>query len=71
MFKETFRGILPSLVLATVLGFLSINWITNKYIQFIMGGIVFVLVMAISMIVFGANSYEKQKILALRNRYIR
>lgn len=71
LFKETFRGILPSLVLATVLGFLSINWITNKYIQFIMGGIVFVLVMAISMIVFGANSYEKQKILALRNRYIR
>ena len=71
LFKETFRGILPSLVLATVLGFLSINWITNKYIQFIMGGIVFVLVMAISMIVFGANSYEKQKILALRNRDIR
>lgn len=71
LFKETFRGILPSLVLATVLGFLSINWITNKYIQFIMGGIVFVLVMTISMIVFGANSYEKQKILALRNRYIR
>ena len=70
LFKETFRGILPSLVLATVLGFLSINWITNQYLQFVVGGMVFGLVMGVSMIAFGANSYEKQKILVLRNKYI-
>ena len=63
LFKETFRGILPSLVLATVLGFLSINWITNQYLQFVVGGMVFGLVMGVSMIAFGANSYEKQRIL--------
>lgn len=70
LFKETFRGILPSLVLATVLGFLSINWITNQYLQFVVGGMVFGLVMGVSMIAFGANSYEKQKILVLKNKYI-
>lgn len=70
LFKETFRGILPSLILAAVLGFLSINWITNQYLQFVVGGMVFGLVMGVSMIAFGANSYEKQKILVLRNKYI-
>ena len=61
LFKETFRGILPSLVLATAFGFLSIHWITNQYIQFIVGGIIFLTVMAVSMITFGANIYEKQQ----------
>lgn len=70
LFKETFRGILPSLILATALGFLSINWITNQYLQLIAGGIVFVFVMVINMLIYGANSYEKGKILALINRYI-
>ena len=62
LFKETFRGILPSLILATIFGFLSINWIANQYLQFVVGGIMFCLVMGINMFIFGANSYEKEKI---------
>ena len=68
LFKETFRGILPSLVLAAALGVLSIYWIKNQYLQFVVGGVVFCLVMGISMIVFGTNEYERQRILLFKSK---
>lgn len=68
LFKETYKGILPSLVVATVIGFLSIHWISNEYIQFIIGGIVFCIIMLSCMVVVGANSYEKTRLLALKNK---
>lgn len=70
LFKETFKGILPSLIISTVFGLISIIWIKNQYVQFVVGGIVFCLIMVVSMIKFGANSYEKQRILELKNKCI-
>lgn len=66
LFKETYKGILPSLVVATVIGYLSIHWIANEYIQFVIGGVVFCTIMLSCMVTFGANSYERQKLLALK-----
>lgn len=68
LFRETYRGILESLIVATVVGSLSCHFISNEYVQFIVGGIVFCLVMLICMVMFGANSFERYRLLAWKNR---
>lgn len=68
LFKETYKGILTSLVVATVLGCLSIHWISNEYIQFIVGGIIFCVTVLVCMVTYGANSYEKQRLEDLKNK---
>lgn len=70
LFMETFKGILPSLVLSSILGLISIIWIKNKYIQFAVGGMVFCLIMVVCMINFGSNQYEKQQITKLKKKFI-
>ena len=61
LFRETFRGILPSLVFATVLSLISIKWISNELIQLLVGGLVFCGTLLVSMAIFGANTFEKRK----------
>lgn len=61
LFGRTFRGILPCLLISTVVGMLAINWISSEYVQFILGAVLFCLTMVFGMMLFGANEIEKSK----------
>lgn len=69
LFRETFRGILPCLITASIISFLSIRWVANQYIQLFLGGLVFCVAMGILMLFFGANDVEKEKIVRLKNKF--
>ena len=71
LFKKTFKGILPSLLLATVLGRLSIYLVPNSHVQLMLGGFVFCVIVMFCMTIFGANDFEKQKLESIKNKIIK
>lgn len=62
LFISIFKGILPSLISALIFSVIMTYFIHNIYLSFVVGGIVFMSVFAICMMLFGANEYEKELI---------
>lgn len=59
LFKETFKGILPSFVFAMLVSRTMLMMFSFELLQFVIGGIVFVTLFVFCMYLFGANELEK------------
>ena len=62
LFKESYKGIVPSLIFATFVTFPILFKIHNHLLSFMVGGVVFAFAFAIMFYSFGANINEKNKI---------
>lgn len=62
MFLQIYKGIIPSFVIAMIVGILMSRLFESIVFQFFVGGIVFVAVMAVCMYLWGASANEKKAI---------
>lgn len=69
--KESFKGFVPCILLATIVSF-AIQLIIKQTIwQLFIGGVSFVVVFAVSFLTLGANDIEKNKIKQIMSRIIK
>lgn len=59
LFGQSFKGLLPAMLIACVCGGAASYFISNNYLSLIVGGVVFCGVLAVCMLGFGANKTEK------------
>ena len=71
LYKEAFKGILVYQILAGVVGFFISKQISNIYISFFAGGLIFVVLFFAMYILRGANSIEKEILKKVCKRLLR
>lgn len=73
LFGQSFKGILPSMLLACLGGGAVAYFIHNEYLSLLAGGISFCVILGACMLVFGANKSEKElffgKIKKLKSKF--
>lgn len=70
LFRKSFKGILLPLIASCTGAFILVYYIENIYLQFFVGGLAFVLGFAVLFFVFGANNYERDMILKVKNKLV-
>ena len=68
MYFKTFHGILLFQILATAISMVVIHFISNVYLSFFVGGILFVVLFALGYLLLGTNKAEKRIILKVKNK---
>lgn len=65
LFGQAYKGILLSQIIASVLGFIAASFIENIYLSFLVGGCLYVVILAILLLIWGFNQGEKQKVFSI------
>ena len=71
MYHKTFSGILVWQVIAAYAGNFATRWITNSFVAFVAGGLIYVVLFAIFFLIDKANSEEKAEIVRVFKRLTR
>ncbi|MDD7281494.1 MAG: oligosaccharide flippase family protein [Erysipelotrichaceae bacterium] len=68
MFKKSYKGILPTLIIATIISFLLGKNISNAIFSFLICGISFVILAILGLLLFGLNEQEKSTLICKLNK---
>ena len=68
LFGQSFKGILPSMVIACLGGGAVAYFIHNNFLSLFVGGVTFCVILAACMLTFGANKTEKELFFGKINR---
>ena len=71
MYQKTFTGILVWQVIAAFAGNYATRWITNSFVAFVAGGLIYVALFAIFFLIDKANSEEKAETVRIFKRLTR
>ena len=61
LFVKSYKGIIPIYIAASVIGYFASKLISNVYLSFIVGGIIFVGLSVVLLPLFGFDPSEKKK----------
>lgn len=68
MFRKSFKGILIPLAAACLAGIIVTSFVHNIYLQFVIGGLSFVLIFAFCFCLYGADAYERDMMNRMKAR---
>lgn len=69
LFAKSYKGILPIFMVVSILSFIIARFIKNDILSFVIGGILFVVISLILLLVFGLNEIEKIKLKSIFIKY--
>lgn len=70
-YYDLIKGILPSFVIAMIIGFIFKLIPLSGWVQFILNCLIMVAIYAICMLLFGLNKYEKTLLKNIKNKFIK
>ena len=68
LYKEAYKGLVPFQILAGVFTYFISNFISNVYVSLFVGGIMYVLLVSILIVLFGLNNNERNVVNKVFNK---
>lgn len=62
LYLQAYKGLLPAQIIAAVIAFAAAYFIKNIYVAFFAGGLIYVIIAAVMMLLFGLNVSERKKV---------
>lgn len=71
LFSKSYKGIIPIFMAVSLLSFIVASFIKNDILSFVIGGVLFVVISLILLLLFGLNESEKKKLKSIFIKYRR
>ena len=71
LFKQVYKGIVLYQIIGSIFGYLISQMISNIYLSFICGGLVYIIVSFGGYFIFGVNPQEKEMIKNIKNKFVK
>lgn len=71
LFAKSYKGIIPIFMAVSLLSYIVASFIKNDILSFVIGGVLFVVISLILLLLFGLNESEKKKLKSIFIKYRR